>query len=218
MRAGRQLAVVVVAALALAACGNGAKQGSGNESSETRTVAPFNRIALGAAADLVVAVGKPQKVVVRGDENLLDDLRTEVVSGKLEITVRPNVELDPKHGFTVEVSVPRLTELVVDGVGKSTLDDVRGPAFHVEVNGAGDVDANGKVDRLEVVLAGAGTLNLADLEAQHADVEIRGAGNVSLQATESLSASVSGAGNVVYTGNPSLVHSKVTGAGNITSG
>jgi hypothetical protein len=54
---------------------------------------------------------------------------------------------------------------------------------------------------------------LVDLVAREAVIEISGAGDVHVHATESLTASVSGAGDVIYTGDPEEVNKDVSGAG-----
>jgi hypothetical protein len=50
------------------------------------------------------------------------------------------------------------------------------------------------------------------------NVDLSGAGDVHVHATESLDASVSGAGRVLYPGDPADVKTDVSGAGTVEKG
>jgi hypothetical protein len=216
---GRTLLAVVAlgAALGLEGCIVGTeKEGSGVEASESREVDSFSRISLSGAADVVVTVGEAQAVTVRGDDNLLGDVKTEVDDGRLKIS--EDGQLDPKVGITVEITVPDLEEVDVSGAGDVTVEGLRGEVFRVDVSGAGNVEASGRVDRVEAEISGAGDVRLTELVARDATADISGAGSIRLHATESLTASVSGAGSVVYTGDPAKVETDVSGAGQVEPG
>jgi hypothetical protein len=58
---------------------------------------------------------------------------------------------------------------------------------------------------------------LTGLRSQQVDVSISGTGNASVTAAQAIAATVSGAGSVVYSGNPPVVTKSVTGTGAITS-
>jgi hypothetical protein len=211
-------AVAALAALlALAACG-AQKEGSGVEAVETREVATFTRIELSGEAGVVVTVGEAQQVTVRGDDNLLEDVKTEVDDGALEISQPGNLDLHPKAGLMVEVTVRDLEAVEVSGAGDISIAGVRGDLFRIEVSGAGNVEAGGEVDRVEAEVSGVGDLRLGALVAREATVSVSGAGDVEVNATDSLSASVSGAGDIVYTGDPEDVETDVSGAGEIRAG
>jgi hypothetical protein len=204
---------VLAAGLLAGACAGTGEEGSGVEASEARSVDPFSSVLMSAGADVVVSVGGAQAVTVRGDDNLLALLRTDVDDGRL--TISQETDLDPKVGLRVEITVPALEELAVAGAGDATAEGVSGGTFRIEVSGAGDVEASGDVDRVEVVVSGAGNVRIDELVAREAQVEVSGVGDVDVHATELLEASVSGAGQIVYSGNPARVDSDVSGAGEI---
>jgi Putative auto-transporter adhesin, head GIN domain len=194
------------------------KEGSGVEAAQTREVDLFDRVSLSGEADVVVTVGEGQTVTVRGDDNLLDDVETDVDDETLEISDREGVNLEPNAGITVEVRVEDLEEIELSGAGNVSAEGIRGDAFRVDVSGAGNVEATGEVDRVDAEMSGAGNIRLAELVAKHAIAEISGAGDIDLYATESLSASVSGAGSIIYTGSPRDVETDVSGVGAIRAG
>ena len=216
-RSTRLLLTAVGTALALTACAS-ERVGSGVEASEQRAVDSFDRIDLSGQATVVVGVGGSRSVTVRGDDNLLDDVKTEVHDATLEISESSDVDLSPKVGITVEITVPDLQAVEVSGVGNIEVDGIQGDAFRAEISGAGKVEATGKVDRVDAEISGTGALRLSKLIARAATVEVSGAGSAHVHATESLSASVSGAGAVVYAGQPEDVETNVSGAGDVRAG
>jgi hypothetical protein len=191
------------------------KEGSGVEASAERTVDPFSRISLSGDAAIVVTVGQPQAVSVRGDDNLLQDVETTVDDGELQVGQADSFELEPKVGINVDIAVPALEAVSVSGAGNVVVTNLRGARFRSEVSGAGQVEATGDVDRVEVEVSGAGDVRLGDLVARDATADVSGAGHVLIQATESLTASVSGAGDIVYIGNPAALKTDVSGNGEI---
>lgn len=213
---GRALLIVIAlgASVLLAGCAT-LKEGSGVEASETRDLDAFSRISLTGEADVVVTIGEPQTVTVRGDDNLLADVETGIDDGTLEISDPSSVDLEPRAGLTVEITVPQLQDVEVSGSGNVSAEGVRGDLFRSEVSGSGSVEASGTVDRAEAEVSGAGNILFAELVARDAVAEVSGAGTIEVHATEFLDASVSGAGDITYTGDPEQVERDVSGAGDI---
>ena len=69
--------------------------------------------------------------------------------------------------------------------------------------------------QLEVSLAGAGLIDAEALRARSVRASCSGAGSISVYATESLDATVSGVGVVNYAGNPATVNRNVSGLGKV---
>jgi hypothetical protein len=140
-------------------------------------------------------------------------VETKVSGDELEIS--QDEDIDPKAGITVDTRTPALNMVTVSGVGGLTARGIDGEAFRVEVSGAGGVEATGEADNVEIVVSGAGDVRFQKLIAQEASVEVSGAGSVHVAATDSLTASVSGVGDVVYSGNPERVEKDVSGVGEV---
>lgn len=208
-------ACLLMTGFALAGCAMETKEGSGNEASEQREVESFTAVSLSGGFDVVVTVGGTQEVTVRGDDNLLGDVETSVDDGTLELSQPDNVDLEPKAGLTVEITVPEFESVDLSGAGDVNIEGLSVDEFRVDVSGAGDVEATGEVDRVEADVSGAGALRLEELVAREASVDLSGAGDIHVHATESLTASLSGAGNITYSGDPPDVETDVSGAGQI---
>ena len=97
--------LAVAGAVAVTACSTGSgEKGSGTEGSEARELPPFSAVEVSGQADAVVRIGEPRKVTVRGDDNLLEQVKTEVSGDTLEVS--QDEDIDPDLGITVEVRIP----------------------------------------------------------------------------------------------------------------
>ena len=208
-RAGRRLAVVVVA-VAMLGCG---VRGNGQAASEAREVAAFTRIDLHGLGTLTWRRGPDRPVRLSGDANLLPLVRTEVRDGTLFIgpveTIRPRLPLQ----YTLQS--PLLEGIEVTGAARATLEDVQAQRLRIAVSGAGKVVARGQANQLTVELSGAADIDALGLQADVVQVEVSGAGNVRVHARRELDARLSGTGQIRYAGNPPVVRSDVSGAGRI---
>ena len=207
------LALTVSFVLAGCSLGSG-KEGSGVEATETRTVDEFTRVSLAGSAKVVITVGADRKVVVRGDDNLIGELETTVDGGTLNISENGN--LNPKAGLTVEITVPQLEGVDVSGSGDLSAQGVNGDSFSASVSGSGSVEATGEVSAAEVNVSGSGNVGLEKLTAEDVTVDVSGSGNARVYASRSLNATISGSGNVGYSGNPANVEKDVSGSGEIS--
>jgi len=214
---------LVLAALLSSACdfmsvrsgGPGeAVAGSGNRRAERREVAGFDRLLVEGAYRVEVACGAGPSVEVEADDNLLPLIRTEVEGGRLR--VRSDRGMSTKALPLLRISVPDLREIELPGASDFTLTGVRNEALSVEVPGASRFRAQGETGRLEVNLAGAGLIDAEGLRARDVKASCSGAGTISVYASESLDASVSGVGSISYAGNPSTVNRNVSGLGRIS--
>jgi hypothetical protein len=200
----------VIAALALAGCSVG---DDGPRTTQTRDVAAFTRVANSDSVDVRLHAGERQRVVVLAGEKVIDDVRTEVHDGTLQVTY-------DHDGFgggnvTVEASVPKLTGIEVSGSGDVDADGLRADAFEVRSDGSADIGLAGTVDQLAVDLSGSGDADMRALAAREARVVVNGSGDAEVRADERLDISVDGSGDVRYHGHPELTQ-QVDGSGDVS--
>lgn len=212
------LASGLVLMVVVAACGDhdGGVRGSGTVASETRDVDPFANLHIRGAADVSISIGEPQSLVVETDDNLLELLETDVGGDTLEIKFSERVS--PRVGPDVEIVVPALEGIKVDGAAEIAIDAMAGEELEIIVNGVAAVRGSGTVDRLKVDVNGAGVISFFDLVAEEVDIAISGSGDAEVHATRSLSATVTGSGEIVYQGDPLAVATNITGSGSIAPG
>jgi hypothetical protein len=192
-------------------------EGSGVAATQARDVAAFTGVELAGSNNVVIHVGDRQKqsVVVKGDDNLLGRVTTEVQSGKLVIGNTPG-NLTTKSPMSVEVSVPTLTVLTLTGSGNVAVDGIQAERLVVSLAGSGNLGGSGAVTRLEATLGGSGNIQFAHVVADDVRAVVSGSGNIFATATRSFDGSISGDGAIVYTGSPQDVTKSVTGTGTIT--
>lgn len=214
-------------------------KGNGNVVTEERSVGSYESVALAGWFDLELVAGTEGELTLTGEENLLEHIVTEVKDGKLVIKTERGYNLQPsswKSGITVVVPVEAIEAVSLSGsgdiVGKTVL---RASRFEAGMSGSGDVtleieadqvDANlsgsgdmvlsGNARDLEVRISGSGDIKAYDLEADNVEAIVSGSADIQVTANQSLTARVSGSGDIHYRGNPSKVDSKTSGSGDIT--
>jgi hypothetical protein len=163
---------------------------------------------------MTVRVGQPQQVLVRADDNLLDQVVTEVHAGVLVVSDRGN--FTSRSPMSVVVTVPSLRSATLSGTGQLVVTDVAANAFTARLPGTGTLVASGRAASVDASVAGDGAMRLESLLATDATVTVGGTGSVMIHVTESLNATVSGTGSIVYTGHPESVTKTITGMGSVS--
>jgi hypothetical protein len=203
--------VLLLLGLAFAACGGG------DRITETRDVAPFDRLVVEDSVDVAVVPGDGREVRVYAGEKVIDRIHTDTVDGVLHVDVRDRgivIGDDPLGDARVEVSATDLRGVTVEGSGDVSLGGVRGDELELDVRDAADLDATGSVDRLTATVQGAADANLAGLTVRSAVVDVKDAADADLNVSDRLDVTVRGAADVTYRGDPE-VESDVQDAGDL---
>ena len=198
--------------LALAGCGGGERI------TQTRTVAPFDRLEIADSVDVEVVPGDGREVEVFGGEDVLDRVETESSGGLLRIDIRDRgivIGEDPLGDVRVQVAASALDAVQIESSADVDLGELALPELVLEIEGAGEVEASGNADRLSATIQGAGDAELSDLAVRTATVVVQGAGEANVNVSERLDVTVQGAADVTYRGDP-VVESDVEGPGDVT--
>lgn len=183
--------------------------------SEAREVGPFHAVMVAGAMDVTIDVGDETHVEVSGDSNLVPRLLTEVENGVLEIRMRDGA-YKFRQPMKVRIVTPHLDAVELYGSGDATITGVQSTDLRLEVYGAGDIKADGEVDRLDASVTGSGDISLYDLVTREARVRVAGSGDIRVHVTETLDAVVSGSGDVRYKGTPAA-SIRTMGSGDVRS-
>jgi hypothetical protein len=203
--------LISLALLAIAGCGGG------DRITQTRAVAPFDRLEIADSVDVEVVPGDGREVRVYGGEDVLDRVETSSSGGVLRIDIRDRgivIGPDPLGDVRVQVAASELNAVRIAGSGDVELGDLAVPELELEIEGAGEVDASGAADRLTATIRGAGDADLGDLAVRTATVVVHGAGDADVNVSERLDVTVRGAADVVYRGDP-VVTQDIEGAGEV---
>ena len=205
---------------------------SDTTTTQTREVGAFSAVRLEISAEVVVTVGGPVRVVVTTEEGQQQHVRTDVRGGALVIERKRGAPTGA--AVRVEVSVPELRKVEVDGSGRVRVEGGRGDTelelegsgeirwageaaeLEVEIEGSGDVALAGKATKLDVEVRGSGDVNASALAARDVSVEIEGSGDVAVHVDGgTLRAEVSGSGDVIWSGSANVERAVVSGSGEI---
>jgi hypothetical protein len=207
---------IVSSTVLLAACASGGMTGTGTAAAQTRHLAAFNSVDLAGSNNVTIHVGGKQSVVVRADSNLLHRVTTRVHAGTLVIGTTGIMTTESP--ISVQISMPSLTSLTLSGSGIISAENIKAQRLNVTLPGSGAVHASGTLTRLDVSLGGSGDAQLQQLVARDVHAVLSGSGRIVVHATNTLQASVSGSGAIMYSGNPAHVTRSITGSGAITGG
>jgi hypothetical protein len=202
----------LVATLLLPACDQFGIRGNGTITTDARSTVDFSTIEASGGYKISWAPGAPA-LSVTCDENLLDKITTTVTNGQLRIRTKERVR--PTHGIKITLSSQALTGGKFRGAVDFKATKVSAPSFFIESDGASDVVLDGTADTVSARLRGAGDFNAQALQAKSVEISLLGAADAKVYATESLTASIKGAGDIRYSGNPQSIKKSIAGAGSV---
>ena len=214
-------------------------KGNGKVVTIERSTGDYDGVAVSGWFDVNLVNGNEGNVTIKGEENLLEYLITEVRNDKLVIKPKKGYYLSPSSwksgGIEVTVPVKEIREVSLSGsgdiVGKTALNadiftasmsgsgditlDIDANDLDVSLSGSGDINLEGSANDLDISISGSGDVKAYELKAKNVTANVSGSADIKVTATESLNAKVSGSGDIYYKGNPK-VQSKTSGSGDIT--
>lgn len=211
--------------------------GQGEIVEETVILDDFDGFVSGIEADIYVTQGDRQEVVIRAQQNIIDNIDLDrVYDGTW--TIRYHQWVGYSKPVKIYITVPTLTQAAISGSGDifgltpfTDLDqltlrisgsgnidlETESKALDASISGSGDLYLAGQTDDFDLTVSGSGSLKGTNLVATRADLRISGSGNARLRVEDFLRVVVSGSGDVNYAGNPELdVH--ISGSGTVIHG
>jgi hypothetical protein len=188
--------------------------------------------------DVELQIGEEGKIVIKGEENIIEFITFTVDNNTLKITTEKGKYIVPSSGKKIQITVPfeSLSEVSLSGSGdiksknKITTDnficDLSGSGkielninannIKASVSGSGDVVLSGDNTNIQCKVTGSGDINASKLKSKNAEVNVTGSGDCKVYCTDNLEARVTGSGDITYFGDPSKKDTKVTGSGEIS--
>jgi hypothetical protein len=223
MRSAPKLSIACMAlVLVLGACsdtfgGGEVVRGSGTIIAETRPVSGFDEVVILGSGDIFIDITGTESLELETDDNLVPLITTEVVGGRLELSVVPDTNLDPSRDIVFTITAAELTAITILGSADIEVTSLDSPGFEVTVNGSGNVIVAGTTERLDVTINGSGDFAGEDLVATIAEATVNGSGSIVINATEEVTGRIAGSGDIRYLGDP-VVDVAVTGSGSVSPG
>ena len=238
MGSRRSFLFLFVGALAvfLVACNSAIITGSGDVVTESVEIPNFHSIALEGSGDVIITQGENESLTVETDENVIDQVKAEVINGVLHLGLKEDVTIINYTRLVFRVGVNDLSGLTISGSGDVESEDLAVDLLDATVNGSGDIrisglSANGVETKIDgsgevsltgqtidkdVTINGSGRFNGGNMRAQNVEVQISGSGDATVWAEEFLDVNISGSGSVGYYGQPSVIMSG-SGSGEVNS-
>ena len=213
--------LIFLAALLLAACGNGSADapgipGTGSGPARSYAVADFTGVAATGSDNVEVATGTGFSVRAEGDPAELDRLRITKEGSTLKIGRINGVHWGLGRSTKVFVTMPRISSASLTGSGDITVDHVEGDRFDGNISGSGDLTVRavkvgalslssagsgdmaltGQARSLKASVAGSGNIDARHLQVSDAAVDIAGSGDVHADVRGSAKVSLVGSGDV----------------------
>ena len=158
--------------------------GSGYVVTEEFELSNFSMVENQTVVDVEIVQGDEQKVVVEGDNNIIDQLQLYVHGNELSIDLREGCYKN--FNITVYITVPYLEKVSVKSTGDVTIDDFEDLDYlTLKTSSTGDI-------------IGTGVLEVSDV----LELKTSSTGNIKLEAyTFDLVADITGTGDITLAGN-----------------
>jgi len=166
--------------------------------SEKREVpAGVTAIDLDGPIDLTVRYGAAPSLAVRGEARLLKNVDVSADGEVLHIGIRGMV-LGHRRPLEVELVLPSLASVKIDGSGDSTVNGFSGERIEVRMQGSGSLRFNGRFRQVDAALSGSGELDLnAGSSIERFDAVLTGSGHMTIVGgARELHANASGSGEL----------------------
>ncbi|GAB3825356.1 head GIN domain-containing protein [Pontibacter rugosus] len=197
-------------------------RGNGKIATQNRNVSGISGIDVSGGFMVEVTQGSNEGVRLEAEENLLDNIKTEVRNGVLHIY--NDKSLSSSKSMKAYITLKDLKSIDISGgvkvVGNSTFKspslkiDMSGGSsvkltvdtkeIKADMSGASKVELTGKTDVMTMGMSGASKVDATALEANEVRVQASGASNVKVYANKTLDINASGASVVYYKGSPSI--------------
>lgn len=203
------------------------------QKSEERNVDSFNEVKVSQGINCYLKEGASEKVKVVVDGIDLEDVITEVSSGRLKI------HLDKGNFRNIDVKV-YVTYKKLEGISASSAADVYSESvikseilnlsassagsidIEVEVNeltisasSAADLELKGRANKLNAEASSAAEIDAFDLQAKIVRADASSGASIKLNALEDIRADASSGASIRYKGNPSNSNTDSSSGGSV---
>lgn len=135
------------------------------------------------------------------------DIKTLMVSGsgKAEaLNVSVNDVSITGSGKVILSSNADNLDVLIAGSGDAEIRDINVENLKVIISGSGKVITAGKANSQNILMSGSGKYDAEKLDSKSARIYMTGSGKAVVNVTDSIYASISGSGQIKYTGNPDI--------------
>ncbi|TSD64066.1 DUF2807 domain-containing protein [Inquilinus sp. KBS0705] len=203
----------------------------------TRNVSGYTGVESNGPFNVTVTIDGTESIKLDVDADALDDIKTEVENGVLKVGFKNGWKnhRNLKHA-NIYITAKSLNYLANGGSGSTVLTGmltgdnakvsvsgsgnlkcaVTSQSLDLHVSGSGGLDVKGSTGQADVSVSGSGSINGRQLKTETVSARISGSGEVVLIANKSVSGRISGSGSLQYSGNATIGESHTSGSGRIS--
>ncbi len=202
MNQQRFFTLLILAALtALVVSGCTSVEGSGDVTSQTPQLPPFDRVFVGGIVNATIEQGETDALTITADDNLFENITAEVQDGQLRLDTR---DVANPTQLTFRVTVHDLKAVEVIDLADVEVQDVKTERLEVTLDEMGTVTARGDVETLDVNASGSAEFDGTGLVSASAQVRARGMSEVVVNAQDSAQFWAEDSANVQQVGEGSV--------------
>ena len=210
--------------------------GSGNLIEQQVTISSFDKIEIISSAAVNLTQANTQSVVLIADDNIINDISTEVRNNTLIIKYKYD-NINYRHtSTTLNITLPAINNINVTGSSRfaiSNFNDLSNLTvkntgsmdmlfsnftnlneFHLKNTGSLKFRANGTIQKFFISNSGSQKISCFDFITNKCTISNSGSGRIEVFCNDSLNITNTGSIDIYYKGHPSLIIHD-TGSGHI---
>lgn len=209
------------------------------QNSRNVNVKNFKSIAVSSGIDLYLTQGDTEALIIKGSNNLIEDVVIEQNEGKINIKYKDGrnwSRLFNNQTIKVYVNYKTLTGLTASGGSdvytqnnlKSDVLNLRASGgsdlkltltvkdLSLTISGGSDADLKGSGENMQLTASGGSDVNAFGYMVNNAKATVSGGSDANIYVNKALEASASGGGDINYKGNASLRKTSSSKSGDVT--
>ena len=195
IRTGIAMLILAVVLIALSASFMRAHAGvvaNGNRPVDAQVV----NIVMSGSIDLVLQQASTPSMLIKGDASMLSRVTSKIEGNTLFLGTRGLI-ITTRQPLIVELSLPNLEKLQMQGSGDSNVKGFRGNILNMETRGSGDLRFEGEYRQVKAISTGSGDIKLVVLNNDQLDITLQGSGDAFIKGqSKILNAKLSGSGDL----------------------
>lgn len=224
------IAFVIPIALSISSCNTECLEGSGKQTTMERSVETFSSIEMGGSYKVILTQDSTSKMRITADDNIIDEIKTKVSGGVLEISMDGNIcssgdivlEISSKEWKGLEISGAskvisssqiKTNDFKIELSGSSSIDlDLVAAVVRTSSSGSSEIKLKGQARSHEIDLSGSGEVNAFDFVVNDYKISTSGASEMEINVMNDLKVSTSGASKIKYKGTPKNIVNDESGS------
>jgi hypothetical protein len=201
---------------------------------EERNVGEFSKLKVSTGIDVKLSQGNRHMVIIKANEDIIDDVETEVVNGTLKVYVdrswfRGGGSIDAEITFVELNSIDVSAGSDVESEGLLTFNEVEieassgsdlklnmeASSVNLRISSGSDANLKGSARNFKAKASSGSDIHAYDFEVENAMLECSSGSDVKAHVTETLSVKASSGSDIYYRGDPKLMDVSTSGGSDL---